>query len=273
MKQIFHDIFSDYELIDSGNQVLIRPEMSAIHSPALSNQEWHNIADWEFVQVSHNAGKWKSISTNAQTKWNIQLPNDIRFQLKITGFKHIGIFPEQVLNWKRIMELFQSGEKQMLNLFGYTGIASIYAAKAGYSVCHVDALKQLVDWGKQMMHQNGLDNIRWICDDAPKFVEKEIRRNHKYDLICLDPPSFGYGKGSRIWKIQDDLLPLLIQCKQILTPKANIILSLYSDTVQINELIDSLKFQGIKLKEKLEIIGTNPTGESIHHGHFLYFQT
>ena len=159
----------------------------------------------------------------------------------------------------------------MLNLFAYTGISSLVAAANGYSVCHVEALKQLVQWGKDMMQENSLDNIRWICDDAPSFVKREIRRKQRYDLILADPPAFGYGKARKPWKIEKDLLPFLSDCKQILNPEGILSLSLYTEKIDLNSIIREIVQMGFTFPEAIKINGEDNFGKCIDHGHIIRF--
>lgn len=277
MRINIHNIWSDYELIDSGNGkkleqfgelCFIRPESSATHKPHLSPDEWKKLAHAEFIQENRTSGIWNIMKSHAN-EWKISLPKALKstqLTLRKTGFKHLGVFPEQILNWQFIS---QYPKGNFLNLFGYTGISSIVASQHGFEVCHVDALKQLVQWGKSMMLDNHLDKIRWICDDAPTFVQREIRRGNRYDLILADPPAFGYGKAKRPWKIEKDLIPFLHLCKQILNPKAVISLSVYTEKIHLKSLIQEIVDIGFTLEEHIKIDGEDRFGQCIEHGHIL----
>ncbi len=277
MRLNIHDIWSDYELIDSGNHkkleqfgeiCFIRPESSATHKAHLSFAEWEELAHAEFIQESRTSGTWRTIKTHAN-EWKVSLPdtlNATQLTLRKTGFKHLGVFPEQILNWQFIS---QQPKGKLLNLFGYTGISSIVAAQVGFEVCHVDALKQLVQWGKSMMFDNHLKNTRWICDDAPTFVQREIRRGNRYDLILADPPAFGHGKAKRPWKIEKDLIPFLLLCKQILNSNAIISLSVYTEKLHLKDLIQEIIDIGFTLEDHIKIDGEDRFGQCIDHGYIL----
>ncbi len=155
-------------------------------------------------------------------EWHITL-NQLKFNIKPTAFKHTGVFPEQLPNWEWLSKLVQGSKRQIkiLNLFGYTGGATLAALAAGAEVCHVDSSKPAISWARQNAEISGLadKSVRWIPEDARKFVIREISRGNKYDGIILDPPAFGRGNQGEIWKIEKDLLPLLHQCREILTPE------------------------------------------------------
>jgi 23S rRNA (cytosine1962-C5)-methyltransferase len=209
----------DYELIDSGEGeklerfgefVLRRPDPQAI---------WRveRLEDWSKADAVFNNGKWKE-KKELPKFWNVKI-NDLVFKISLSSFKHTGVFPEHVENWKWISSLLQSpvSNLKILNLFGYTGGATLAAAKGGAEVTHVDASKPSVARAKENANLSGLDKapIRWIVDDAAAFVKREIKRGNKYDGIILDPPSFGRGAKGEVWKIEENLMPLLQSCKEI----------------------------------------------------------
>jgi 23S rRNA (cytosine1962-C5)-methyltransferase len=231
--------WADYELLDSGDNkklerfgpyILIRPETQAIWRP-LHPELWTS-AKAEF-RFDGGKGSWGG--HDVPEKWDISWSNDMdktdaRLLLRLTAFKHTGVFPEQAPNWEWIAERVEAlakkapsgGDKpKVLNLFGYTGIASIVAAKHGATVTHLDASKQSNTWAKENTTLSGVpaDGIRYITDDALKFVEREIRRGSVYDGIILDPPAFGRGPDGEVWKIEEDICPLLDAVKKILSPK------------------------------------------------------
>jgi 23S rRNA (cytosine1962-C5)-methyltransferase len=229
--------WSDYELLDSGDNkklerfgavVLIRPETQAIWRP--QHPELWKQAKAEF-RFDGGKGSWsiKKIQDDTPDEWSISWNDDARCTLRLTSFKHIGIFPEQAPNWKWIatqtdaLKKSQGGQTQpnVLNLFGYTGIASIVAAKHGARVTHCDASKQSNTWAKENATLSNIpaDSIRYITDDALKFVEREARRGSLYDGIILDPPAFGRGPDGEVWKIEDDICTLLDAVKKIFSPK------------------------------------------------------
>jgi len=212
---------SGYRLIDSGNfrkyeQLgsvrIIRPSAQAVWRPAQPEVNWK--ADAEFLRTSGGEGKWHFFSKKIPESWTIEI-HGLKVIIRLTDFGHIGIFPEHH-NWphmeKSILNRTAKGQDfKLLNLFAYTGMVSLGAAKAGASVVHVDASKTSVSWGRENATESGLSDkpIRWIIDDVQKFVQREVKRGAKYDGIVLDPPSFGRGTKGEIWKIEEHLLNLL----------------------------------------------------------------
>jgi 23S rRNA (cytosine1962-C5)-methyltransferase len=230
----------DYELLDSGegeklerygNVVVARPDPQALWRKRLSESDWQK-ADAYFNRPSlklrtarpSEQAEW-SKRTKLPERWEIEL-NGLKFWIKLSAFKHVGIFPEQVPNWEWIEGKIKNKKEKIknvnvLNLFGYTGGASLAAAKAGAEVCHVDGSKVAIGWARDNAKLSGLESkpIRWILDDAVKFVKREIKRGNKYDGIIMDPPAFGHGPGGELWKIEDNFLELLDLCKQVLSDK------------------------------------------------------
>lgn len=224
---------ADYELIDSGNEeklerygkyVLRRPDPQALWNKTLSETEWKN-ADATFLA---DKKVWKKKTDSMQNEWQISF-DDLKFNIKPTAFKHTGVFPEQEPNWQWIKKIIQDSRfmnhdsqiknPKILNLFGYTGGATLAALSAGAEVTHVDGSKSAVGWAKENAELSGLINkpVRWIIDDARKFVMREIKRGGKYDAIIMDPPSFGRGGKGEIWKIESDFIKLLEECSKILS--------------------------------------------------------
>ena len=208
-----------YQLIDSGNfekleQVgdfrLVRPSLQAVWNRKLSASEWKN-PHARFERNSTGSGKWYSAS-GLPADWTIQHA-DLSYKIKLTGFGHIGLFPEHFLMMNWCSQRIQTSAKapEVLNLFAYTGALTLSCARAGANVTHVDAARGVVEWAKENALLSGLKNpsIRWIVDDVQKFVKREIKRNKTYDAIILDPPSFGRGTNNEIWKIEDHLTDLL----------------------------------------------------------------
>jgi 23S rRNA (cytosine1962-C5)-methyltransferase len=222
----------DYELLDSGDNkklerfgpfILIRPETQAIWKP-LHPELWKT-AKAEFL-FDGGKGSWHSKKNGGSEIWDITWNSDARFSLRLTSFKHTGVFPEQAPNWEWIGEKVDAlakrgAQPKVLNLFGYTGIASIVAAKHGAMVTHLDASKQSNAWAKEnaALSQVPADTLRYITDDALKFVEREIRRGSMYDGIILDPPAFGRGPDGEVWKIEEDICVLLDAVKKIFSQK------------------------------------------------------
>lgn len=228
---VLNETWSEYALIDSGNRLkyeqfgpvrVIRSEPKAWWKPRLPQAEWEK-ADATFDDT---ANKWKR-KKGCPFSWKMSY-RGITFEAKLTdGSKHLGIFPEQSPHWDFIHNQIESGAvHSLLNLFGYTGAASLVAAKAGAKVTHLDASKPAIAWGRSNQEQSKLSElpIRWILDDALKFVQREKRRGRQYDAICLDPPSFGRGPKNELWKVEDSIVELLKACKALMGDKPKMLL-------------------------------------------------
>jgi 23S rRNA (cytosine1962-C5)-methyltransferase len=213
--------FKDYELIDVGGfeklerfgqYITIRPEPQAVWDKTLSKNEWEKRAHIKFVPRSSSSGEWKKLK-QMPDQWQIQYKINnsdaaIKFRLGLTSFKHVGIFPEQASNWDFIYEsikMIKAPQPKVLNLFAYTGGASLAAKAAGADITHVDSIKQVVTWSKENMEISNLTNIRWVVEDALKFVKREEKRGNKYNGIILDPPAFGHGPNGEKWKLEDNI--------------------------------------------------------------------
>lgn len=229
--------FKDYELIDCGNGyklerfgkfILSRPEPQALWKCNLSEKEWNEMTDAHFERdkSSPEKGLWTK-KKNMPDQWKISY-NNLIFRLGLTGFKHVGIFPEQAANWDFIQKKVSKNTK-ILNLFAYTGGASLAAKAAGADVTHVDSVQQVMKWGKENMELSSLENIRWVTEDAAKFVAREVRRGNFYDGIILDPPAYGRGPDGEKWILEDMLDAMLADCAKLLQPKNGfLILNLYA---------------------------------------------
>lgn len=223
--------WKDYQLIDSGDfeklerfgqYVLRRPEPQAVWGRSLPEAEWKKLQDAEFVQAGSSSGTWNKKTPKMPDQWNITYQSGglhLTFKLALTGFKHVGIFPEQAANWEFIFRHAStiSGAK-VLNLFAYTGGASLAARAAGADVIHCDSIRQVVNWARQNMELSGLDNIRWLIEDAFKFVQKEARRGNVYQGIILDPPAWGHGPKGEKWKLEEQINELIQMTSKILDP-------------------------------------------------------
>lgn len=219
--------WQDYCLIDTskgerlerwGDVTLIRPDPQIIWECGDPAKEW-NSAHARYIRSSSGGGHWE-YSGSLPESWNIKYKN-LTFMVKPTGFKHTGLFPEQAVNWEHCTELIKNAGRpiKVLNLFAYTGGATLACAAAGASVCHLDAVKGMIEWGKQNAALSGLSDkpIRWIVDDAMKFLGREIKRGNKYDGIILDPPSYGRGTNGEMWKLEDRIYELMMRCTQVLS--------------------------------------------------------
>ena len=237
--------FSDYELIDVGNfeklerfgqYITIRPEPQAVWDKTLSNTDWERRAHIKFMSRSSSSGEWKKLK-QMPDQWPVKYAINnsdavIKFRLGLTSFKHVGIFPEQASNWDFIFETIKkmsTPQPKVLNLFAYTGGASLAAKAAGADVTHVDSIKQVVTWSKENMELSGLDNIRWVVEDALKFVKREEKRGNKYNGIILDPPAFGHGPNGEKWKLEDNIGEMIQGVLNLLDDKEHfLILNAYS---------------------------------------------
>jgi len=224
------DKWIDYKLIDSaggekleywGKYLLRRPDPQAVWSIKSEKSLWDK-SDAHYHRSDKGGGHWEYLSNKLPERWTVNYRN-LTFNIKPMGFKHTGLFPEQAVNWDWFSELIkESGrEIRVLNLFAYTGGATVAALEAGASVCHVDASKGMVTWAKENVVSSGLADrsVRYIVDDVKKFVAREFRRGKQYDAIIMDPPSYGRGPSGEVWKIEDELFPLVEDCIKILSDK------------------------------------------------------
>ncbi len=234
--------WKDYELLDAGDfeklerfgqYITIRPEPQAAWHRQWSTADWEKQAHVKFIPKSSSNGDWKKFK-QMPDQWKIGYPigktSSIQMRLGLTSFKHVGIFPEQAVNWDAIAGFISKIEKpRFLNLFAYTGGASLAARAAGAEVTHVDSIKQVVTWANENMQSSKLDNIRWIVDDALKFVKKEVRRGNTYHGIILDPPAYGHGPNGEKWKLEDNIAEMMDEVLKLLDPvKHLLILNAYS---------------------------------------------
>lgn len=227
------DKWKDYQVLDAstgeklekwGDYTLVRPDPQVIWTTPKKNSGWKHM-NGHYHRSSQGGGEWEFFDLPKQ--WTISY-DKLTFNLKPFSFKHTGLFPEQAVNWDWFSQIIQKAEKsrkepvKVLNLFAYTGGATLAAAAAGASVTHVDASKGMVNWAKENAVSSGLVEapIRWLVDDCQKFVEREIRRGNKYDGIIMDPPSYGRGPKGEIWKIEDSIYPLIQLCEQLLSEDA-----------------------------------------------------
>ena len=232
---IVADNWKDYEVIDTsdgeklerwGDFLLIRPDPQVIWNTEKKHSGWTDF-NGHYHRSSKGGGEWEF--RKLPDEWTINYKNGATFHLKPFAFKHTGLFPEQAVNWDWFSSIISNAISKnpskpikVLNLFAYTGGATIAAALAGAEVTHVDASKGMVSWAHENAISSGLENakIRWLVDDCGKFVEREIRRENKYDAIIMDPPSYGRGPKGEIWKIEESIFPFITLCEQLLTDDA-----------------------------------------------------
>ncbi|MBQ5726831.1 MAG: class I SAM-dependent methyltransferase [Alistipes sp.] len=249
MSLLLTPTFPDYELLDSGDfeklerfgrYVTRRPEPQAIWHKSLSEEEWQRRADASFLRTSASKsderGEWK-LKPQMPDRWQVKFDYKqmhLTMRLALTSFKHVGIFPEQAANWTFIYDNIKRQQEagiapKVLNLFAYTGGATLAARAAGADVTHVDSVKQVVTWSRENMESSNLDGIRWIVEDALKFVHREVRRGNRYDGIILDPPAYGRGANGEKWVLEENIGEMLECCAELLDREHGfLVLNLYS---------------------------------------------
>ena len=246
MQQQLTPDFGDYELLDTGDFEKLerfgryttrRPEPQAIWRRSLSEEAWRAAADASFLRDrrSDERGEWR-LKPQTPDRWSVEYRYRgmrLRMRLGLTSFKHVGIFPEQAANWNFIYDrcrAFSAARApRVLNLFAYTGGATLAARAAGAETTHVDSVRQVVTWARENMEQSGLEGVRWIVEDALKFVRREVRRGNRYDGIILDPPAYGRGAEGEKWVLEEHIGPMLACCAELLELRdAFLVLNLYS---------------------------------------------
>lgn len=263
---IYPKNWTAYELIDTGNfeklerfgeYITIRPEPQAVWSKNLSEDEWLKKAHVKFIGLSSSNGKWeflKKMPENWQLNYHHQ-QLDLTFNLALTKFKHVGIFPEQSVNWDFIFQKINEIKKsvsqiKVLNLFAYTGGSSLAACAAGAEVYHIDSIKQVVSWANRNMESSNLKDIRWVVEDAVKFVKREIKRGKIYQGIILDPPAYGHGTDGEKWKLEEQINEMIYDVLSLLDKNDHFFLlntySLgFSSLIIENIITDNLKKVGL----------------------------
>ncbi len=268
---IYPEHFKEYELIDSGHfeklerfgeYITIRPEPQAVWSKNLPESEWLSRAHVKFTGLSSSTGKWdflKKMPENWPLEYDLSdsaTTKKISFQLALTKFKHVGVFPEQSVNWDYIyhkVKEIQShiAQPKVLNLFAYTGGASLAACAAGAETYHVDSIKQVVSWANRNMESSQLKDIRWVVEDAVKFVKRELKRGKVYQGIILDPPAYGHGTDGEKWKLEEQINDMLLDVLNLLDKEHHFfILNTYSlgfsSLIIENLMLDNLSKAGLK---------------------------
>lgn len=241
--KVIADFPENYELIDAGGGrklerwgpvTTIRPEHQAYFGAVLSRKEWADLADWEFIPKSEGAlqGTWKKLNPKAPEQWLFST-SGLTFHLRITNNKHVGLFPEQHINWTFISDKL-GPSKRFLNGFAYTGAASIFGRRTGAEVIHCDSVKPMLDWGYQNQVESNLEGIKWVHEDALKFIRREVKRGNTYDVVQLDPPAWGLGAKGEKWKLEELLGTLAGEALQLLNKSGVLILNTYSPKVDLN---------------------------------------
>jgi 23S rRNA (cytosine1962-C5)-methyltransferase len=282
--------FADYELIDSGGfeklerfgaYVIIRPEPQAIWNRSMSETEWDkmSLAAFKLEKNDTEKGRW-ILKKGMPEQWRINYAYrqmNFNVRLGLTSFRHIGIFPEQAPNWDYIYDNIVASKvpnPKVLNLFAYTGAASLAARAAGAEVVHVDSVKPVITWARENMENSGLTDIRWVVEDALKFVQREVRRGNSYSGIILDPPAYGRGADGEKWILDDNLNEMIQLCSKLLLPeKSFLILNMYSigfSALVANNLINSYFNRGDN-NEAGELYLPDRFGKKLPLGTFLRF--
>ncbi len=223
----FVNDFTDYEMIDTsggeklerwGSHVLVRPDPQIIWNTKKEHPLWKR-ADARYHRSNKGGGQWEFFKTLPES-WTVSY-RSLNFRIRPTGFKHTGLFPEQAVNWALLMDTIKNTGRplKVLNLFAYTGGATLACAAAGAEVCHVDASKGMVAWARENAALSNLSDrpIRWIVDDCEKFVAREIKRGKRYDIVIMDPPSYGRGPGGEVWKLEDQIYQMVDLCFGVLS--------------------------------------------------------
>ena len=253
--------WKDYEILDMANGeklekwkdvILVRPDPQIIWKSKSFPERWKN-ANARYIRSSTGGGNWdfnKKVPANWQVKYK-----ELIFNIKPMGFKHTGLFPEQAVNWDWMINKIQHANRdiKVLNLFAYTGVATVACSYAGASVCHVDSSKGMVTWAKENITSSGLQNnpVRYIIDDVVKFVSREIRRGNKYDAIIMDPPSYGRGTNGEVWKFEENISDLVELCTKVLSDRPLFFLINSYTTGISSTVLENILRLNIKAKGKL----------------------
>ena len=277
---------SFYELIDSGNfeklerfgkYILARPEPQAVWDKSLEPTDWEKLAHAIFKKNKggEEKGEWKNLK-NMPEKWWVDFEEEsLKLKMSLSSFKHVGVFPEQASNWTYIKSKIQQiPDAKVLNLFAYTGIASLVAKKAGAEVTHVDSIKQVVGWSRESMEESGISNIRWIVEDAMKFIKREIRRGSKYNGIILDPPAYGRGTDGEKWVLEEGINDLIKCCAELLDEKDFfLVINLYSMgfSALIPQTLAKIHFKNLPNQEIGELYLNDSFNKKLPLGVFFRF--
>lgn len=276
-KEVFTESWQDYELIDAGggkklerwgDVVTIRPDFQAYFHSGMPFTEWKKLAHWEFVEKKRTKGLWKQLKNEAPRAWDVRY-DKLHFHIELTKFKHVGLFPEQRINWDFINQNICEGDK-FLNLFAYTGAASCVARNKGADTIHVDSVKAMISWAKRNMENSRLLNIRWVHEDALKFLNREGKRGNKYQALIIDPPAWGIGANGERWKLEDQIDDLLSAGANVLSENGFLIMNTYSPVIEnatLKELV-SIYFPG-RLSEVSSLNMKTRTLKKLYFGELL----
>lgn len=278
-KKLFTEGWADYELIDAGGGkklerwgkiITIRPEVQAYFKSGISFEKWNEMAHWEFVQKG-TSGKWKALKPKAPESWEISYQR-LKFKLNITKFKHLGLFPEQRTNWDYISKHLKQ-EDRFMNLFAYTGAASLVARFEGAETLHVDSVRQMISWAKENMELSRLLNIKWVTEDALKFVKREEKRENKYKGVIMDPPAWGIGAKGEKWKLEEKMDELLSAASAVVQPGGFLIVNTYSPQLTLKQLNELAKLYFADHSwESRELWMKTMTGKEMYFGNLLRVQ-
>jgi 23S rRNA (cytosine1962-C5)-methyltransferase len=251
-----------------GNIITIRPEMQAYFHSGIPYTEWRTLAHWEFVEEKGQTGKWKNLQKDSPKKWSIGYKR-LKFNLELTNFKHVGLFPEQQNNWDFISSRLNEGDR-FLNLFAYTGAASCIARNTGADTFHIDSSKNALAWAKSNMDESKLLNIRWVHEDALKFIQREAKRGNKFNGIVMDPPAWGIGAKGEKWKLEDKIDELMSAASEVLDKEGFLVMNTYSPMVDVTFIteLSEMYFEGMK-KEISELYMETKTDKFMYFGNLL----
>ena len=277
ISNLYTEHWADYELIDAGggrklerwgDMITIRPEFQAYFHSGLPFSEWMKMAHWEFIEKKGKKGVWKELRNGAPPSSTVHYER-VQFHIELTKFKHLGLFPEQRINWDYINEKVSS-EDRFLNLFAYTGAASCMARNKGAETFHVDSVKPMISWAKKNMEKSRLMNIRWVHEDALKFVVREERRGNKYDAIIMDPPAWGLGAKGERWKLEDQIDSLLSTASGVLSERGFLILNTYSPTIEGETLQELVSMYFPKREAQVFHLNMNTkTSKKLYYGELV----
>lgn len=277
------DKWKDYELIDCSDGqrlerwndiILVRPDPQVIWKTPKENPLWHN-AHAVYNRSNTGGGSWQ-VNKRIPDVWQVGY-GSLKFNIKTMGFKHTGLFPEQAVNWETVADIIKAAGRpvKVLNLFAYTGGASVSALNAGAFVTHVDASKGMTQWAKENAAASGVadKSVRWLVDDCLKFVQREIRRGNKYDIIIMDPPSYGRGPGGEVWKLENEIYSFVTECSELLSSESlAVLINSYttglSPSVMEYILAETVgkKFAGVSLSDEIGLPVSSKPGRVLPCG-------